>query len=330
MIGDQSPFMVKQRITLPQPPALPSPTPPGAPPAPPSPRQATALVPSVRGFKIAENQSPAPQDRVFFSFHDFTDLNGPLNRRFEAPVNNLRAYRYIFGFEKTFDGGRGSFGVRLPLNTLTANSALTGNFAKLAGTSTSLGDLGLFTKYVLKADPRTGSLLSVGLQLTLPTGPNQFAGARYITGLNDTLIEPFLGYLLIRDRFYLQGFSSVSTPSSIRDVTMIYNDIGVGYFLFRSEAPNPFFTSVAPTVEAHVNTPLTHRDVYNANDIAGTPTVVDLTYGLNVGIKGRSNLTFGVVTPVTGPRPFNTEYLLLFNAYFGRSRRNAAPPILGG
>ena len=115
-----------------------------------------------------------------------------------------------------------------------ANSTISGNFAKPGGTSTSLNDLSLFTKYVLKADPATGSLLSVGLEVTLPTGPSQFAGAKYIQGIHSTEIQPFLGYLLIRDRFYLHGFLSLSAPSSVRDVTMVYNDSGIGYFVYRS------------------------------------------------------------------------------------------------
>lgn len=287
-------------------------------------------MPSVRGFKIAENQSPQPQNRVFFTFDYFTDLNGALNRRFEAPIGNLLAYRYIFGFEKTFDDGRGSFGARLPLDQLTANSTISGNFAKPGGTSTALNDLSLFTKYVLKADPETGSLLSVGLEMTLPTGPSQFAGAKYIQGIRSTEIQPFIGYLLIRDRFYLHGFTSLSVPSSVRDVTMVYNDIGVGYFLFRSDDPDNFITSVAPTFEVHVNSPLTHRDWFNANDPSGTADVVDLTYGVNVGFFRQSVLTFGWVTPVTGPRPFNYEAVLLLNWRFGRSRSGAALPIVGG
>ena len=50
------------------------------PPSPPSPRRASALVPSVRGLKIAENQSPRPQDRVYFTFDYFSNVNGALNR----------------------------------------------------------------------------------------------------------------------------------------------------------------------------------------------------------------------------------------------------------
>ena len=42
--------------------------------------------------------------------------------------------------------------------------------------------------------------------MTLPTGPSQFAGAKYIQGIHSTEIQPFIGYLLIRDRFYLHGF----------------------------------------------------------------------------------------------------------------------------
>ena len=57
---------------------------------------------------------------------------------------------------------------------------------------------------------------------------------------------------------------------------------------------------------------------------SGTADVVDLTYGVNVGFFGQSVLTFGWVTPVTGPRPFNYEAVLLFNWRFGRSRRRRA------
>ena len=328
MIGDQAPLTLRRAASTA--PGLPPPFPPGTPPPPPGARLASAVVPSVRGFKIAENQSPQPQDRVFFTFDYFSDLNGALNRRFESPVNNLTAYRYIFGFEKTFDEGFGSFGFRLPLDSLSANSATSGNFVKPGGTSTSLNDLSLFTKYVLKVDPATGSLLSVGLEATLPTGPSQFAGAKYIQGIHSTEVQPFLGYLLIRDRFYLHGFLSLSVPSSVRDVTMVYNDLGIGYFVYRSTDPDSALTSVAPTFEVHINSPLTHRDWFNANDPTGTADIVDLTYGLNATFYRQSVITLGMVTPVTGPRPFNYEAVLLFNWRFGRSRAAAAPPIVGG
>ena len=325
LIGDLGPLLRFQQVGGSATPGLPQPIPPPGFPRPPSPRLASTLAPSVRGFKIAENQSPRPQDRVFFSFNFFNDVNAAINKRFEAPVNHLRAYRYVFGFEKTFDEGRGSFGLRLPLDTLTADSTISGNFAKSGGTSTSLGDLGIFTKYVLKYNPATGSLISAGLLVTPPTGPDTFAGAKYIQSVHSTSIQPFLGYIFRRGEFYLQGFTAVDTPSSIRDVTMIYNDVGIGYFVYHDYDPRSFLTAVAPTFEFHVNTPLTHRDVFNSRDPGASPDVVNLTYGLNFEFRKSMLLTVGVVTPVTGPRPFDYEVVALLNFWFGRTRSGRAP-----
>jgi hypothetical protein len=44
--------------------------------------------------------------------------------------------------------------------------------------------------------------------------------------------------------------------------------------------------------------------------------VVDLTGGLNINVGERSLLSLGAVTPVTGPRPFSIEALLLFNVFY--------------
>src|SRR5262249_45976822 len=101
MIGDQSPILslrAFQRAALPpRPPPLPPPS------------KASSFVASVRGVKISENQSPAPQDRIFYSFNFFAEVNQHVNQRFEASVDGLRVYREILGFEKTFCGGDGSF-----------------------------------------------------------------------------------------------------------------------------------------------------------------------------------------------------------------------------
>ena len=272
-----------------------------------------------------------PQDRVYFTFNYFDNLNAALNRRFEAPVDNLRAYRYIFGLEKTFDQGNGSIGIQLPLDTLTADSTITGNFVKPGGTSNALNNLTVFTKYILKKDPKTGSLISAGLAVTPATGPDSFAGANYLVGVNDTTVQPFVGYLWRRDRFYLHGFTALDVPTSIRDVTMVYNDIGIGYYAYRNPDPAGILMALVPTFEIHVNDSLTHRDWTNQLDLTGTADVVNLTYGINAMIGENSVFTFGVVTPVTGPRPFDYELVALINFRFGRSRGPRAPlPMAGG
>jgi len=331
MIGDMSPLTVVQRAAAPQQPTLPQPFPPGNLPRPPSPRVASSLAPSTRGFKIGENQSPLPQDRIYFTFDYFNNLNGTLNKRFEAPVDNLQAYRYIFGLEKTFDQGRGSIGFQLPLDSLTADSTIHGNFAKPGGTSNALNDLTIYSKYILKRNPETGSLISAGLAVTPATGPDTFAGAKYLTAVHDTTVQPFIGYLWRRGDFYLHGFTAIDVPTSVRDVTMVYNDIGIGYYVYKNPDPGAVLAALVPTFEVHVNNPLTHGDYTNQLDLTGTADVVNLTYGINALLGPNSVLTFGVVTPVTGPHPFTYEMLVLLNFRFGRSRGARAPlPIVGG
>ena len=305
--------------------------PPRPPPLPP-PGKASSFVDAVRGLKISENQSPAPQDRVFYTFNFFAEVNQHLNKKFEASVDGLRVFREVLGFEKTFHDGDGSFGIRMPINTVSANSTITGHFAKLAGTSTAVGDLSFFAKYVFLRDPASGSLVSGGLAISTPNGPANFAGAKYLASLDSTSIQPFVGYIWRRDRFYFHGFSAIDTPASIRLATMVYNDVGIGYFVLRSTDPQDWLTAIAPTFEVHVNSPLTHGDWTNRNDPGGAPNVVNLTYGINFQFNRRSILTFGLVTPVTGPRPFDYEALILFNLFYGSTRRTMQgyPPMLGG
>jgi hypothetical protein len=284
------------------------------------------VIPSIRGFKVSENQSPRPQDRVFGTFNFYSDINGDVNRRLGGRITSARVYREDFGFEKTFLDGDASLGIKFPLDTLTVNS----RNQSLGGTSTTVGNMSLFGKYVLWWDKDHNSLVSTGMMVTVPTGPANFSGARNATGFRDTSIQPFLAFFWSRDRFYAQGFTAVDVATDSRDVTLYYNDLGLGYFLYRSENPAAFVQAFAPTFEVHINTPLNHRGAVRLFDPAGTPDVVDLTYGANVLLNQRAILSLGVVTPVTGPRPFAYEVLALLNVYYGRTRsagmRAMSPP----
>jgi hypothetical protein len=312
MIGDQSPFRFNSyQAGVPQPPPVPGP------------RAGSLFYPSVRTFKIAENMSPRPQDRFFFNFNYYNNLNDTINTYDRVPINHIKAYRYLFGWEKTFNEGKGSIGLRFPINNVTGDSNLAVNSSTnqlRVPTSTAMGNLTVFAKYILEENRRTGSLVSVGLAVTAPTGPGRFAGAPWLYGLNDVTIQPFIGYIYNYGNWYLQGFSAFDFPSNFRDVTLMYNDIGVGYYVFRSDDPTRFLTAVAPTFEVHVNTPLNHRDWKNRFDIAGSPDVVNLTYGLNFQLRGTAILTTALITPVSSPQPFNTEFAVLFNFFYGRSR----------
>ena len=323
MIGDQSPYSFHSAAAR-------TTTGPVGPPLPPGPRGGALLFPTVRSFKIAENQSPRPLDRFYVDFNYYNDLNAKINTKENVPLQSLKAYRYLFGFEKTYNDGKGSFGLRFPINTLTGDSPIKG----LGKTTTATGDLSVYTKYILEQDPKTGSLVSVGLLLTLPTGPRNFAGATYLRSIHPVSIQPFLGYIWnsADGRAYFHGFTSLDAPSNPRDVTMIYNDFGIGYFVYRAQNPRDFWTAIAPTFELHVNNPINHRDVYNRFDIAGTPDVVNLTYGVNFEIRKRFLITLALVTPVSSPKPFESEALLLLNYRFGGASQltNTAttPPLV--
>ena len=330
MLGDVAPLSVRQFFQTPnlQPPPAPVP---GQPPLPQSPAQGAnrffAVLPWIRGFKMADNMSPRPQDRVFFSFNYFNDLNGSVNQRLGDQIRNIQVYRELFGVEKTFFDGNASIGLRMPLDSFSAQSQVPG----LGGTDTAVGNVTVFSKFIVWQDQSTGSLVSSGLAVTMPTGPFHFASAASAPGFRDTQLQPFVGYIWSRGRFYAHGFESIDVPTLSRDVTMLYNDVGIGYFLYRSPDPSAHLTAIVPTFETHVNVPLNHRGSLRIGDPAGTPDVVDLTFGTNVVFGRNAVLTFGLVTPITGPRPFDLEVSALVNVFFGRTRAlpTATPPVAG-
>jgi hypothetical protein len=328
MIGDLGP--------LPRASTLPSPFPPPRPPRVPGSRGASLVIPSIRDIKISEDQSPRPQDRVYFMFNYFQGVNDAVNTRLQAPIGYTQVFRYIGGFEKTFLDGQGSVGIRVPLDSVTANTASSRASGNFGGTSTAVGDMSIFGKYILLENRETGSLLSTGLSISVPTGPGRFAGFEtFAPSPHGTCFQPFIGYIYNMGRLYFHGFTIVDVTTTGHDPTLLYNDFGFGYFIRRPD-PNamsaPLISMIAPTFEVHVADPLNHRHPYSLRDPAGMPDIVSLTYGLNVGIFERTLLTFGVVTPVTSPKPFDFEVMAFVNYFFGpRPRRQlTSPPVLGG
>jgi hypothetical protein len=327
MLGDQGPLFLRQNLRFPP---LPPPLPPGVPtpgnnPATVTGRSVAAIVPAIRGIKIADNQYPRPIDRVFVSFNYYDGVNSGINNEFQTPIKNMQVYREIFGFEKTFLDQQASIGFRLPVDTLT----ITSGFPGLGGSHTSTGNFSSYLKYAVYDDGP--NFLSVGLDLNFPTAPKSFAGYPTLLGINALDIQPFVGYIFQRDRAYVQGFSSIAVPTDRRLATMYYFDIGLGYFVYRSSDPRALLSFLVPTFETHLNIPLNWVG-FQPQYIGGTPNVVDLTYGLNAGLGGRAVLSAAYVHPVTGPLPFSGEFALMLNIPFGgRTGRNfpLTPPVIG-
>jgi hypothetical protein len=318
MIGDLSPISISALATTAGTKAVPTP----GPPVPPGARGASPIYAAARNLKVSENQSPRPQDRIYFNFNYYNNLDSTINRRDLSPVTQMKAYTYLFGIEKTFNEGKGSIGFRVPLDTLTANSNQN---VLSTPTSTAAGNLSVIAKYILEQNLKTGSLISAGFAITTPTGPAKFAGAPYLFPLNAVYFQPYIGYIYNYNRWYIQGFSGFNFSSNLNDVSYVYNDVAVGYYLLRDEDPRAFLSAVAPTFELHVNNPINHRDVFNRFDLAGMPDSVDLTFGLNFQFRHAAVLTFAFVTPVASPKPFDSEAAVLLNIFYGRTRAGLIP-----
>src|SRR5262249_26862584 len=238
----------------------------------------TVLVPvPTRGsFKIADNESPMPRDRVFTYWNYYDRLGFPQTGA-NAPIttttttrglNNqgdtvfttttvttatpgaprVSSNRETFGFEKTFLDGYASVELRAPLLQQGDGGAGFG--------ADNFGDLTVIGKYAFILDRDTGNVFSGGLAITVPSGRSIPITAG---SFHDTLIQPFVGYLWNFDQFFIQGFHSVAVPTDARDVTLLFNDLGVNYWLYRGSPDRPL-SSVVSAIEAHLTTPLNHRN----------------------------------------------------------------------
>ncbi len=246
-------------------------------------------VTSFGAFKISDNESPVPTDRVFatYNYYDVDRLGG----------NSSSLNREVIGFEKTFFDGQASFELRAPYTQVGEG----------LGGSSDLDALTMVFKYALFNDRQRGNVIAGGLAVTVPTGPDilVFTNEGSVATVNATLLQPYVGYAFNFGSLYVEGFSEIVVPTDARLPTFVGNDIGVGYRL--DSLP------IIPTFEVHAN------DAFNHQGSLATPfgfvDEVVLTGGFHA-LFGRSTFTIGVGTPVTGPRIYSVECIAQLNCRF--------------
>jgi hypothetical protein len=267
-------------------------------------------IPTAGGYQIADNESPIPQTRWFYYMDNWENVFAAANRGLGNNASLPFAMRNTLGFEQAlFDGGA-SIGLRLPIDTLRVDSSLPGTQAD----DTAIGDLFLVTK-VLFYRTDAGSAVSGGLALTLPTGTRSFAGvSQGDVGLDHHgNLQPYVGYLWRPTEWlFLQGFSSIAVPMNPSDVTLMYNAVGVGCLFTRRYG---WLTALAPTAELRVTTPLNHTGIGGGGVYAETQ-IVQFLAGLTMEMNRQTNLTFGVGVPLTGPQPYDWEFMIQLNYRF--------------
>jgi hypothetical protein len=279
--------------------------------------QALGVVTAVRAgtFKIAENENVRPQDRVFFNYNYYYDVNAA-----DRPLGIPRAdvHRETIGFEKTFMDGDASFGMRLPYLSKEGDGGV--DFFD------GFDDLAFILKFAFINNPQDGIVASGGLVGTAPTGraikipgvavptTNGTVMVGKASDINPVVIAPWVGGLLRGDAAFVQAFSQIAAPFDARDATMWFNDIAMGYTVYRACDNDAFLTQLAPVFEVHVNTPLSHRGSFAS--VIGVPDWVTLVGGTHFEFCHRATLTLGAGAPVTGPKPYSMEAMCQFNWRF--------------
>lgn len=244
-------------------------------------------------FKIAENESARPLDRVFIGYTYFNNIGSD-------------AHREVAGFEKTFADGNASFGLRAPA---FQTAAPAGYFSQISG----FGDMTFIGKYVMWNNRDTGSLFSGGMAMTAPTG----SGINLGNGSPDIhpwIFQPWVGYILNGERFYVQGFTSLAMPTDWRDIIFVFNDIAAGWWMYRAGPDSDrTLTGIVPTFELHINDPLNHRV---NGDLFRTHDWLVATLGAHIVFNHKSFLTVGAGVPFTGPQVYDYEIGAQFNYRF--------------
>jgi hypothetical protein len=246
------------------------------------------------GFKIAENESPLPQNRAFLTYDYYNGIN-----TFGGGHADL--HRGLAGFEYALMDGAASIGMRLPF---------TQGEGPGANGLDGFGDLTIIGKYAFYTDRATGDVVSGGLVVTAPTGYTTRVPG--IGQLNSVILQPWAGFILNMEDIYAQGFTAVIVPTESKDVTLYTLDLGLGYRIYRSDA-DEFLTSITPTVEAHVNIPLSNN---GPTAPIFFPDTVVITGGVHFGLMGTARLTLAAAVPVTAPRVNDVEFVAQFNFAF--------------
>jgi hypothetical protein len=260
-----------------------------------------APLPARGAFKITENESPLPSNRVFFDYNYFNGVNHLFR---DIPGTNADLHREMIGFEKTILDGNASIGMRLPFLQLTSGSGVLED--------SHVGDLSLVFKYAFFHNRDTGNALSGGMVLTTPTGEELVVQNE--SSIHSTVFQPFVGWIYHLNRdFYFQGFTSLAAPTDIRDVTLLFNSVAAGYHLYRSEEADARLRGIIPVAELHINTPLNHRGL-NSTPL-GFDDSVNFTGGVYLQFR-RATLGLSVCTPLTGPKPYDIEAQASLNFRF--------------
>jgi hypothetical protein len=303
--------------------------------------------------KIAENDSPIPRDRIFFSYNHFQNVfqvsETPANPPAPTIFRQEPLDRYTMGFEKTFLDGWTSVELRMPFTgTLNAQLDAVGLNAG------NIGNMTVVLKSLLYMDSATA--VGAGMAIETPTGTDTFARIDTTTlrfKNQTTHLLPYIGFVWSPgdprwgwgSGLFLSGFAQIdintagnsvdtlspnrvpiSSLGKLTDQNLGFLDIAAGYWLYR-DPDAPRLTGVAVVSELHYTTTLQNADPITGNVDGGVLSlngnnkrfdVLNGTIGLQFLLFDASSLRVAGVFPLgdESRRLFDSELQVQFNRRF--------------
>lgn len=290
---------------------------------------AVAVAGGDRILKFADNNSPLPQDRVFFNYHLFVD-----------PVLDVRGQpqdvnRFTFGLEKTAWDGTASVEFRVPFEAAVDSTQRVG---QADTTGAEFGNLAMAVKMLLYQ--RNCLSVAAGLGIIFPTADDSTIlnadGAPAVTFSNESyFLQPFLGvYLRPTSALFAQFITQVNFDVSGSRVTLfdptffgatgsdrvfeqslLFLDYSMGYWLYRTKRCDALLTGIAPMVELHYTTTMDRLDLpqideANVFEADFRRDALNLTGGVLFGLGPQTSLRVAGVAPLR-------DQSLLYDAEFG-------------
>lgn len=294
-------------------------------------------------FKLAENQSPIPRNRVFYNFSHFH------NSVDDGVGSNFNINRHTFGLEKTFLNGMTSAEIRIPFASTVGATQIVAAGQPFTE-ATEFGDIGWAGKVLLINGPIVQ--VSGGIAGSLPTAPD----LEVIENNNMSRIEneafhlgPFIGVVVrpgsrltisgvVQMDFDLNGNGfydvqgGLQSMGQIQDQNLFLASVSAAYWMRQGQNQN-LISDIAGIVELHFSTSTVEGDFivptgYSPYDRANaiiategsTTNILNLTGGVDLRMGPQNSIVIGAGVPLRSDAVqdslFDTEIIFQFNRFY--------------
>ncbi len=272
-------------------------------------------------YKIADQNNPIPQDRIYF---DTSFFNSALASASPADVR-----RFAPGFEKKLHGGSCSIDLRFPMGLSINSTQYDGSFDTR---NAEFGNACVTLKSLFAT--RENCIVSGGLGFLLPTANDVVlrSGSKEIYRMDNRQVRvvPFLASLQRYGDWVWQNWGQFDLglngnevyfnsqfAGDLKEQNYLYLDSSLSRWVYRNVRTG---IGWALTGEMHFNQTVGSSDVVRlGNSIAGDRTfdasILNTTFG-STFIVGQTAFSTGYAAPLTNDRGFDGEVRIFVNRFF--------------